>query len=720
MTIPIEPLPQPPSSRPRRRRGGWTLRLTPGGVVLLLAVDILLMIALALSMNRLLNGSLVKLPQVSPAASSQSTKTVTPTPSATQIPVSTPLPPVSSLTSTSIPTSSATPSPTSAPISAQVLSQGLILLALQDNGNSHLFAYQPQETGAGQPLPLTRLTIGPWDDITPALSPDGKQVAFASNRTGYWDLYLLDLPSGGVNRLTDSRDYEAAPSWSPDGQWLAYEAYVDQNLEIFIRPLGQAGEIIRLTSHPAADFSPAWSPGGRSIAFVSDRSGESEIWLADLDQPEQQRFRDISQNPGGCDLHPAWSPDGSLLAWAGEQDGFHNLYLWKANQTPDPSTPPVQPGGETIGSGDWPAWSPDGQILLSLLETPDRSYLTAYPLGTPGLVFPTLSLPGSLSGLVWGNASLPLPIREPYKQAAQSTPTPLYLPMLTALPDELGGRYTLVKLEDIQAPFPVLHDLTDESFQALRKYIATLSGWDFLATLENAFVPLTSPLDPGMGNDWLYTGRAFAFITIPINAGWVAVTREDFGAQTYWRVYVRARYQDGSAGIPLHERPWDFYARYNGDPAIYEQGGTRLEAILPGYWIDFTQLALDYGWERMPALSTWRASYPAARFNEFALTNGLDWQTAMLELYPPEALITPSPVVPPTRTLTPTSRWYQTPTPTSTSTPRPTFTPISPTPTPTPVPSATRTSTSTPPTPSPTYTRTPATLTPHPSATSTP
>jgi hypothetical protein len=77
----------------------------------------------------------------------------------------------------------------------------------------------------------------------------------------------------------------------------------------------------------------------------------------------------------------------------------------------------------------------------------------------------------------------------------------------------------------------------------------------------------------------------------------------------------------------------------------------------------------------MPALVTWRAFYPAARFNEFVATGGMDWQDAMLELYPPEVLITPTVVLPPTRTPTPTLRWYVSPTPTSTSTPRPTFTP---------------------------------------------
>lgn len=685
--IPGDTLPPRPS-RPRNRRSGVTLRVTSGGVVLLLMINLLLLGLVAFGMSRLVAWDNSDLPNTTLQLTSTLTpsRTISPTPTEA---ASQALP--TSIEATATPSPSASPNP----VAAQNMAPGLILLALDEGSFTHLFAYQP-DIAAGGGLPLNRLTTGPWDDITPAISPDGNSVAFASNRNGYWDLYLLDLPGGTVSRLTDSTEYEAAPSWSPDGLWLAYEAYRDDNLEILIRSVTDPGEPIRLTNNPAADHSPAWSPAGRSIAFVSDRSGESEIWLADLDKNDTDRYQNLSNNPLGRDSHPAWSPDGTKLAWAGEEDGFHNLYLWQAGQ----------PGSRVVGSGDWPVWNPDNDVLLTLLLAPNQTYLTAYPLGSPGVLLPPLQLTGTVQGLAWGDALLTLPLREPYKQASLLTPTPLYLPRLTTQPDDEGGRYQLVELEDVQAPFPLLHDQVDEAFLALRVHIAQESGWDLLAALENAYVSLTSPLDPGMGEDWLYTGRAFAFTSSPINAGWLVVVREDFGSRTYWRVYMRARFQDGSAGIPLHERPWDLAARYEGDPAVFEQGGILMEAVPPGYWIDFTQRALAYDFERQPALATWRASYPAARFNEFVLSSNLDWHTAILELYPPEVLLTPSPVAPDTRTPTATLRWYQSPTPSSTSTLRPTFTPTSPTPTIT-----------ISPTPTPTITPTRPTSTPRPTAT---
>jgi TolB protein len=192
-------------------------------------------------------------------------------------------------------------------------------------------------------------------------------------------------------------------------------------------------------------------------------------------------------------------------------------------------------------------------------------------------------------------------------------------------------------------------------------------------------------LDPGLGEDWLFTGRAFALNPLMSNAGWMVVVRQDYGTQTYWKLYLRAQLQDGTQGEPLHEPPWDLAARYNLDPRSYEQGGKYAD-VLPGYWLDFTTLARQYGWERLPALPNWRTYYSGARFTEFALTGGLDWYSAMLEIYPKDVLVTPTHIQPPSPTPTITPRPTRTPRPTTT--PRPTASPTVP-------PTATNTATDT-------------------------
>jgi TolB protein len=170
----------------------------------------------------------------------------------------------------------------------------------------------------------------------------------------------------------------------------------------------------------------------------------------------------------------------------------------------------------------------------------------------------------------------------------------------------------------------------------------------------------------------------------------MVAVREDVGAQTYWRLYIRAAMQDGSLGEPIHAAPWDLSARYDLVPKNYEEGG-KYAPVPPGYWVDVSALAQAYGWERLPALPDWRNFYAGARFTEFAITGGLDWYSAMLELYPAQALVTATPVLPPT--LTPTRTFTPTSTPRPTRTPRSTFTPSN-----TPTKTGTPTDTPTPPT----------------------
>ncbi|HET9906384.1 MAG TPA: hypothetical protein VFQ23_07075, partial [Anaerolineales bacterium] len=527
-----------------------------------------------------------------------------------------------------------------------------------------------------------RLTSGDWDDTTPSPSPDGKKIAFTSNRNGFWDIYLLDLSTGDVTQLTNTPEYEGAPTWSPDSSFLAFEAYLDENLEILVGPAENPLDgAVRLTTAPTSDHSPSWAPGGRQIAFISN----GEVILADLDRTDSGRFQNLSNTTNASESHPVWSPDGQRLAWASSSQniGRSGIYIWDRGRNL-PAT--------WIGEGDWPAWNTEGSQIISTLAAPNSTYLTIY--STDGkLLQPLIPFPTTLRGLMWANLVMTESLPGRFQQAAEFTPAPLWAANGEPVSEGASGRWSLVNLQGVQAPYPQMHDLADEAFDALRQRVQQEVGWDALASLENAFVPITTVLDPGFQEDWLFTGRAFAINSLMTNAGWMAAVREDFGSQTYWRLYLRAQLQDGSLGEPLRDAPWDLSARYNLDPKVYEQGGTYSE-VPAGYWVDVTALASQYGWERVPALPNWRTFYRGARFTEFTLTGGLDWYSAMLELYPPDVLLTPTRVLPPTTTptRTPLPTW----TPLPTRTPRPTWTPS-----PTRSPTVTVTPSGTPP-PSPT------------------
>lgn len=559
------------------------------------------------------------------------------------------------------PSLSATPAPTRAAV------LGMLAYTSRMAGRAHLWAYV---TGESQPVPLT---AGEWEDRDPAFSPDGQWLAFSSHRDGNWDLYLLNLRSGDISRLTDTPGYEGRPTWSPDGQWLAYEAYLDGDLDIWILSIDQSQPPIQLTNQDGVDISPAWDPNGRRIAFVSDRDGAADVFLADLENPSQ-RFTNSTNTPYEMESDPAFSPDGTRLAYTSTSEGIQRLLVLDLG---DPGLPRME-----VGQGGRATWSPDGLTLAAVLPAPHGPHLLLYPLSGAGLQPLGFPLAGQIHSLSWTGHGLP----EEAIANSQELPTaePLTTPNL-ATPSSGPVRVTVVRLTDVEAPNPSLSDAVDEAFDALRSRTAEELGWDFLAGLEHAFVGLNDPLPPGFAyNDWLYTGRAFAFNQSVYQAQWVEVVREDYGAETYWRVFVRTSPQDGSAGEPLRVAPWDFGARFSGDPALYDQGGAPAEDMPVGFYIDFTALAADYGFERLPSLPNWRTFYAAARFNEFAMTEGMEWTTAMLEIYPPEAIITPTPyrtVTPtPTPTLrpTPTPWWvrWRTPTVTRTPIPLPTTTPM--------------------------------------------
>jgi TolB protein len=533
-------------------------------------------------------------------------------------------------------------------------SKDVMLLSIEENGYAHLFIVVPGE------LPLMRLTAGAWNDISPSLSPDGTRLAFASDRDGFWDIYLLDLQTGGTQRLTDTPQYDAFPTWSPDLAWVAYESYIGDNLEIVIHSLSDSSlEPINLTYHSAADTSPVWSPDGRQIVFISNRGGDSDVWMADLDRTDASRFIDLSNTPRAAESHPVWKADGSQLAWASEAQDFgqNGIYLWNKDEP--------NRAARWIGDGDWPAWSERGEELVVILDGPNLEYLISYDLTGRLLLTPTL-LPGHARGLIWPNLQLPDPLPAAYQQAAAVTPSADWAPAVTPAEDVPNKRWYVVPLPNVQAPYPQMHDLVDESFTALRGRVIREAGWDALASLENAYVPITTALDPGLGDDWSYTGRAFTINSLMVNAGWMVAVREQVGAETYWRLYLRAQQQDGSQGQPIQSPPWDLNARFDLDPRSYEAGGQYIP-VPPGYWVDFTSLSNAYGWDRLPALPNWRTYYAGTRFTEFALTGGMDWYTAMLELYPGEVLVTPTRILPPTATA---SR-----TPIPSDTPRPSRTP---------------------------------------------
>ncbi|MCJ7715687.1 MAG: hypothetical protein MUO54_04110, partial [Anaerolineales bacterium] len=531
-------------------------------------------------------------------------------------------------------------SPQSTPGSDQTLSNkpeiytypsqfGTLILSIREGKDVHLFLYQPfleSSAGAGfTALPLTRITTGPQQDITPSISPDGSKIAFSSNRNGPWDIYILDLLAGETWQFTDTSAYDGNPTWSPDGQWLAYESYHLNNLEIIIQDINQTSGPIPLTNHPGADYAPSWSGHGRRISFVSTRSGVQEIWYADLDSREEDKAVRVKNLPGQAVKHPTWSSDGRYLTWAViTQEGNHSLVTWDSQY----------PGKDPVleGTGDWPIWSGSGEILFSIVERPFDTYLTGYPgfQGDFQIMLPAIQLPGPVEGISWVEG-LSYSLQSDLNQGPE--PTALWNPINQTENGYSEEKKSLIQLRNLTAPSPKFIQDAVGSFSSLQMAVENSLGWDFLSTLENAYVAPNTHVPPGINLDWLYTGRGLMINDIPRQANWMVLVKEDYICHTYWRVYVRANTQQGLHGQPLHDYPWDFNARYSGSNLNYENGGTKSKNIPPGYWVDFTELAEAYGWHRFPAESYWQFSELASRYQYFAFTQHLELRSALLQLY---------------------------------------------------------------------------------------
>jgi TolB protein len=171
---------------------------------------------------------------------------------------------------------------------------GLGALVLNRSANTDVYALR-----GGR---LDRLTNHRSIEVSPSFSPDGRKLAFVSDRGGSPQVYMKDLGTGEEKRLTYRGQYNSNPAWSPTGEWIAYTARTSSGFDIYlIDP--ENGFTTPLVLHPRTDEDPAWSPDGRKIAFTSNRRGRKDIYLIDWDG---ENLMQVTSNFANCS-QPAWS-----------------------------------------------------------------------------------------------------------------------------------------------------------------------------------------------------------------------------------------------------------------------------------------------------------------------------------------------------------------------------------------------------------------------------
>jgi hypothetical protein len=281
-------------------------------------------------------------------------------------------------------------------------------------------AYLPLTEGrtpadsVGRPV-LVEETTGSERNLAPVISPDGKYIAFLSDRDLFRiNLFIADAETGEVvkklketnrNPHFDSiRFISTAGSWSPDGKQFAFITFVDGDNEIALLDWN-SGSIERrvVVEGVSAIMNVAWSPDGKYIAFSGMDGGISDLYLLDV---ETNAVRQLTNDRYG-DLQPAWSPDARTIAFVTDRgddqaDGsdFEELSFAKVRlatiNIDTNEIDVIRPFGE--GQHMNPQFSPDGRSLFFISDHDGFKDLYRYALDTED-VFQLTHLQTGVSGI---------------------------------------------------------------------------------------------------------------------------------------------------------------------------------------------------------------------------------------------------------------------------------------------------------------------------------
>jgi serine/threonine-protein kinase len=228
-------------------------------------------------------------------------------------------------------------------------------------------------SSTGEPTgPGEQLTTGAGDDLEVAVAPDGR-VAFAvvAFDSDLWRL-AVDPRSGRAlgqpERLVGTTRVESRGSWSPDGRMIAFNSDRLGEMNLWLRSISPRGAAPgsaervdrRITSGAGGDYQPNWSPDGKQLVFFSARSGNNDIWTIRLSDGKLER---LTHSPG-IDINPFYSPDGKRIAFHSDRDGRTEVWLMNADGTEQRRVTSVGVGGHFM------RWSPDGRWVYFRAEGP--------------------------------------------------------------------------------------------------------------------------------------------------------------------------------------------------------------------------------------------------------------------------------------------------------------------------------------------------------------
>lgn len=227
--------------------------------------------------------------------------------------------------------------------------------------------YVVRTDGSSDPHALMPPSVTQTSEMDPYFAPNGRTIVFSSNRTGHFELYMVDANGGVAKQLTFTKDGvdNLDPAWSPDGAAIAFARHewntfgempsvaTDSIYVLWLR----TGQTYRITNPGLGkcDGQPAWSGDSARIAFESNRAGTEDVYVADYKGNALRRITPLGSN----EFHPSWATLGSQIALVSDRTGATEIYTLTIG--PDTtSVPPMTQLTFDKAPKANPAWEREG------------------------------------------------------------------------------------------------------------------------------------------------------------------------------------------------------------------------------------------------------------------------------------------------------------------------------------------------------------------------
>jgi len=195
-------------------------------------------------------------------------------------------------------------------------------------------------------------------NLFPNWAPDNSKLAFVSNRTSKWEVNIHSYLDGSRIAFPMFNTFSSTPAISPDGTEVAYALRTPRgDADLYVSKLDGSNRR-DITNNPAIDQSPTWSPSGGQIAFATDRiqTGATQIHICDADGSNVRRI----VKEGGDSDSPAWSPDGKWIAfhWKPHMGTAYDIFIAEV------SSGRIRQLTNSSGSNESPSWAPDSRHIV--------------------------------------------------------------------------------------------------------------------------------------------------------------------------------------------------------------------------------------------------------------------------------------------------------------------------------------------------------------------